>query len=164
MNVRLPTYGLVSSFRKLLKIDRTPNPVLLGKRADAKFLVSLALCSFMLGDIKGGQVFFLRALFDTPALRPIILESRIPEMYDKRWYRSYIPDVDSIWFYLELARLWRPNVRSVERMEAILKSPEVIDEEERMNFVYLGNRLGIARDEAENTAVRLATSHAQQWT
>lgn len=156
--------GALSSFRKLLKIDRTPNPVLLGKRADAKFLVSLALCSFMLGDIKGGQVFFLRALFDTPALRPIILESRIPEMYDKRWYRSYIPDVDSIWFYLELARLWRPNVRSVERMEAILKSPEVIDEEERMNFVYLGNRLGIARDEAENTAVRLATSHAQQWT
>lgn len=94
---------------------------------DGHILLILSLCHLLSGDTTKGQALFLNALFDLPALRPLMQEQRIPDMHDKswRWHRGVIPDMETLWFHFEIVNIWRPDA-CVETMFAkILQHPEV---------------------------------------
>ena len=94
---------------------------------DGHILLILSLCHLLSGDTTKGQALFLNALFELPALRPLMQEQRIPDMHDIswRWHRGVIPDLETLWFQFETVVIWRPDA-CVETMFAkILQHPEV---------------------------------------
>lgn len=121
-----------AALRAMAKIQKK------GERADGHILLILALCSFLLGDSKSGQVYFLRALFDLPALRPLLQTLQLPDDFwqSRRWHRGYIPDIETLWFHYEAARIWRQDMDFDWQLQVMLEDPEVIHSEREVHARY----------------------------
>lgn len=130
--------------------------------ADSHILLVLALCSILLGDIKGSQVFFLRALFEFPALRPLLVRMQLPDLRDDQWVHGHIPDLESLWFHVEAVRLWRKDVEFEPMWLAILKKPEVICAERAVHGIYQDDRLALSAA-ATDAAEGLVSRHGDAW-
>lgn len=136
-----------------------------GGRADGHILLILAICSLLLGDINGGQVFFLRAFFDLPALRPLLLTQRLPDDFreTRRWHHGVIPDFDTLWFHYEAARIWRKDIGFDSMFRAMLQDADVISAEHETHARYEKTYDGWV-DFARNAAVTLVARSGKAWT
>lgn len=105
----------------LRRLQRTTAP------NDGDSLLVQSQCHIAAGRVGQGQALFLRALFALPALRPGILELRIPDMYDKRWHRGIIPDLTTLWGRYETIHSTHPGIETI--FNRILQDKTVIEME-----------------------------------
>ena len=135
------TSSSIAAMRKLTR----PDAIL-----DGHVLLIMSLCHLLNGDTQKGQRLFLNALFELPALRPLLSEQRIPDMHDAdwRWHRGVIPDFDTLWFHFETAIIWRPDALVEPMLTRILRHPEV--EKAELQSASLFDRTKTARKD-ENT-------------
>jgi len=135
-----------------------------GERDDGHLLLILAICSLLLGDIKGGQVYFLRAFFDLPALRPLLLTDQLPDDFvqGRRLHHGVIPDFDMLWFHYEAARFWRKDIDFDSMFKAMLQDAEVISAECETHARYQKSVDGWA-DFASKTAEVLVERNGKAW-
>jgi hypothetical protein len=96
-----------------------------GAFLDGHVLLVLSFCHLLAGDFPEGHRLFLRALFELPALRPLLVEQTLPDMHDDRWHRGVIPDFDTLWFHCEVVNMWRPDAHIESIYLTMLRHPEV---------------------------------------
>ena len=101
-----------------------------------EFMV-MSLCRLAAGSIQDGAELFLRALFDLPMLRPILLDNKVPDYHsdgDWEWHRGVIPDIESMWF--EILAMTLPSPELTVLYTQILRTQEVTDAEKRMAATF----------------------------
>lgn len=142
------------------------------ERTDGHILLILAISMLLLGDIKEGQVFFLRALFDLPALRPFLLTQQLPADFqgNRRWHHGVIPDFDTLWFHYESARIWREDTAFDLMFRAMLQNADVMRAERESQALYEKTVDSLRfpscqswADFASQTAVALVERNGEVW-
>ena len=94
-----------------------------------------SLCAFARGDVVQGNEKFLYALFELPALRPIIIDGELPDMRDPRWHRGVIPDMNSMWFCFKMMDI-ESRGRIATSMRKLLDDPAIVRAEPEANAAY----------------------------
>jgi hypothetical protein len=141
VRIHLPLYlavqGKHSAAKTALKRITTPDFL-----QDAHTLVIQSLCHLLAGDQASGKELFLRALFEMPALRPLLLDQTIPAPQDRQWYRTVIPDLESLWFDLETAFILRPNAAIEDCYRTLLNDLRVKAAEQEADRLFNESREG----------------------
>jgi hypothetical protein len=103
-------------------------------RTDAHPLLVLSVCHLAAGKEDDGIAYLIRALFEFPALRPIILGNNIPDMAEKKWHRGVIPSVEDMWFDYYIVAEKYGIVDFIVR--EILQDPRTIQAEQHADILY----------------------------
>lgn len=103
-------------------------------RTDAHPLLVLSVCNLAAGKENDGISYFIRALFEFPALRPIILEFKIPDLDEDKWHRSTIPSVEDMWFNYYIVAEKHGVVDFI--VKKILQDQRTVQAEHHANILY----------------------------
>lgn len=97
-----------------------------------------SLCHLAAGNRQTGLEWFLRALFEFPILRFMLVNERLPDDWrDRRWHRGALPDFDMFWFHYDVVRENHPELEQLYR--SILSDPTTKVAEEQADRIYQSN-------------------------
>lgn len=113
---------------------------------DGHILLVRSLCHLAAGDFEEGKMLFLRALFEFPAIRPLILEREVPDIRGASgtWHRGVIPDVKMLWFdYCNVYERYPTQTEDV--FVRLLLHPAVISAEKELAAAYATGRADLMK-------------------
>jgi len=107
-------------------------------RTDAHPLLVLSICNLAARKEDDGIAYFIRALFEFPALRPIILDNTIPNLDENKWHRGVIPSVEDMWFDYYIVAEKHGIVAFI--LKEILQDPRTVQGEQHADKLYQETR------------------------
>jgi len=127
----------------------------------------------LMNDFDKSLIYILRALFEFPALRPILLTAKTPNLREDRWHRGFIPDLQALWEHYVSVNVWRPDVQLDELLSVVLNDMAVLKAQQEADTLYRDTISALRSGKidvltpwyegATQIAQQLVENHANRW-
>lgn len=102
---------------------------------DADVALVRSLCELAMGNYKNGTEWFIRSLFELPAIRMMVEDGEFPsDHHNKEWFRAVIPDLDAMADNYDKIITRFPMVEAV--LDAVLEDQDVSKAEARAAALF----------------------------
>lgn len=105
-----------------------------GDFEDAHIKLAKAICLLLAGNQLKALENFFNSVFLLPALVPVLLEHRVPDMKGRIWHRGVIPDFETLFFHLAMISKTHPQIGILLRK--IVSDPDVNDSFKKCDAIY----------------------------